>query len=339
MTFNTLSEVSNTSLDTRKYQEDPDLPLPKNKVGIEIEVESDSHELIMQANKLTIACTVWKTEVDYSLREYSTELISRPLFGLDIKDALLLMESFIKQDTQLRFSDRTSVHIHMECIDMSPKQLSNFVLLYITLEEVLFKFTAPHRHDNIYCLPFSLSGGLQANTKALLVHLNNNNKSATKRMLSRWPKYSSMNLSNIPNIGTIEFRALDGTADASRILTWIKILMSIKKYSLEFMEDVNDIPKLVSGMSPEEYIANIMGEELAKHFDYLEVGTDLMRGTRIAQDIIIQSNLEESSARILRKHTNPEASLAYKLYGDTLVFKETVSITDWQVAPPSFFNT
>ena len=306
--FDTLSDISNTSVDKRLFRADDSLPLPTNKVGIEIEIEDiPSYTEVGQITK----SGYWTKEQDYSLRGKSVELVSIPLFGKDISAALEVVKTTL-QKSKVSFSIRTSVHVHLECIDMSPKQLVNFVLLYSVFEKVLFSFIASHREDNIYCLPFYRSEGIKNLLVSMIRSLNKYSKSEVKSTIRAWPKYSAMNICNIPSIGTIEFRALEGTIDKDRIITWIKMLMAIKKYSLEFIESTDDLPKIVSGYSPVEYVLEVFGEDLIEYFNLDNLEQNILEGVRYAQDIIIMERLETHTKKLLSRYSLGTSKVATK---------------------------
>jgi len=167
--FNTLSEISHTNSDKRTYQPDEGLHLPVNKVGIEIEMEG-----IKSTSALNVVSQsgYWKLESDNSLRGTGIELISVPMFGKDIEQALDVVEGFFKKAKYLpTFNARTSLHVHVEVVDLSREELIRFILLYCAVEPLLFNFCEKSRRDNVYCLPVHTVESVKRRTAELITYL------------------------------------------------------------------------------------------------------------------------------------------------------------------------
>jgi len=312
--FNKLSEISQTPEDTRRFDSDPTLPLPHNKVGIEIEIEKVSPSTLHNiANK-----GLWKVEMEPSLRGASGELISVPVFGKDIERALTHMEAEFKKVSKPEFNARTSLHVHIEVVDLTKEELIRFILLYTALELVLFRLCDETRQNNPYCLPTWMSEGIKIDTAQLIQLIEEGNAHNVKRYLSRWAKYCAMNLNNIVGIGTIEFRQYHGTVNKKEIMDWVNILLSIKKYAKESMTKYNDFPEVVSGFMPQEYLIAVFGNELAEKLRSFTLADDLLQGVRCAQDILIYRRLDKATNIIYNKQSGKEPSSFARLTGVTI---------------------
>lgn len=192
---------------------------PTLVIGLELETENISTriEYDQLVRPLHFDC-----HADGSLRGYSTEFITKPM---ESTTALLALTKFFEATkfTEDNYSDRCSVHVHVNCTDMSMEQLSSVALLYTVVEEILFEFVGGSRDTNIYCIPWN-----QCRNHLDLV---NDFLLNPHVALKRWSKYTALNLLPLATQGTIEFRQMHGTADMKKLTTWINLIGSIFKYA------------------------------------------------------------------------------------------------------------
>lgn len=302
--FNKLSEISKAQEDVRMFISDDTLPLSAQKIGIEIEMEGVSQTTF----GLLTASGYWKHVVENSLRGEAGELVSVPVLGKDIDNALQHVVDVFKRIKKPIFNARTSIHIHMDVMDLDREELIRFVLLYCAFELILFRQCDATRQNNPYCLPIYMSENSKTTLASLFSHLAEKDGRSSRYVLQHWVKYNAMNLNNIPGIGTVEFRQLHGTIDKDVVMDWIRILMSIKKYAKESMESYNDFPEVVSGFIPHEYLENIFSPELVAKLYNHNTAEDLLVGIRCAQDILLYKRLQKSTSIIYSKQSGKEVS-------------------------------
>jgi Putative amidoligase enzyme len=181
-------------------------------IGIEIEIEN-------------IVCPIddliyWIRKPDGSLRDNGWEYVSHPIKGDDISYALSELKQNLEPENDPVFSGRTSVHVHMNVLDMSVDQLRSLIVLYLCFERALYNFSSPHRYKNIFCTPIS-----QTEYGAFL------NKLLTEEFLPNvrhWAKYTGFNLLPTRTLGTVEFRHMKGTLASELIVIWINIIQQLK---------------------------------------------------------------------------------------------------------------
>ena len=192
---------------------------PSLIIGLELETEGLSHHIDYESLVKKIG---FDAHADGSLRGNSTEFISKPMESSVALGALLKFFELTKF-TEENYSDRCSIHVHVNCTDMNMEQLSAVALLYTVLEEILFEFVGGSRDSNIYCIPWN-----QCRNHLDLVNdfLLNPNVA-----LKRWSKYTALNLLPLSSQGTIEFRQMHGTADMKKITTWINLIGAIFRYA------------------------------------------------------------------------------------------------------------
>lgn len=179
-------------------------------IGIEVEVENF-------ANPNGSLNKVWTMIEDGSLRNNGVEFVSKPI-PANYAPACLqyLMHSYLSSD--VCFSPRTSVHIHLNVQDLTLPQVQDILMLYTVYEKLFFKFTGRGRARNVYCVPLSdcdLVGGMI--------------EKGYDRVRT-WSKYTSLNVLPMQEYGTIEFRHMHGTNDVAKLSTWINLICKLKEY-------------------------------------------------------------------------------------------------------------
>jgi len=188
-------------------------------LGVEIEVE----------NAAALRIDGWLSKGDGSLRNDGMEFITKygcriGHFPQLIKDFRLVTDEFIPHRT---YSERTSVHVHLDIRRFHEDQLRNLLILYTLLEEPLFQLAGKHRKENIFCVPIRQS--MPGASQDPFTNVRNANK------------YTAMNLLCASEFGTIEFRHMEGTDDPIRLMRWI-LLLGLLKYAAQVW-DTGDLQK------------------------------------------------------------------------------------------------
>lgn len=178
-------------------------------VGIEVEVENQNHR------RPTARC--WTVTEDGSLRNGGVEFVSRPIKA---KDAPAAIQHLFKGDfdQDYCFSPRTSVHVHLNMLDVPTEKVVDLLLIYSLFEKSLYRFVGKGRWKNIYCTPITES--------LLLMGI------AERGLGATWEKYTGLNLLPLRDKGTIEFRHMHGTIDAKKLCIWIDLITRLKAYVL-----------------------------------------------------------------------------------------------------------
>ena len=280
------------------HSSDPRSVVPSKKlvsddlIGVEIELEW-LHGLPMKGVRPSSYNKYWSIVKDGSLRgEGSAEFIlSQPLAGRDLVRSLINFEKTVSDnDWEPDFSDRTSVHIHVDVRDMTKDEVRNFIILYTIFERVLFKYAGPDRNDNIFCPGFEYSQAIIEN-----LHAQFNYPDGLYNMgLDSFEKYTSCNLKSILVHGSLEFRQHAGEFKASRLLKWINILLSMRKYATGMRFIPENIPMEISMLGTKKFTGRVFGKYL-KDLEYPELDADVLEGIRLAQDIIHYEKIEDRS--------------------------------------------
>lgn len=229
-------------LGQRNKDPSTDLVPSDQAIGIEVEVEKG-------AGLRGMKTALWVAHGDGSLRNNGQEFITDPFPARDAPEALVdLFEGGVKSCS---FTPRTSVHIHANCRDLTPTQTLDVVLLYMFFERRLYNFVGRNRIKNIYCVPINetllISGMLNRRFDTVVV---------------RWKKYTGLNLLPLASKGTIEFRQMHGTANVTKLVTWIRMITSMFTYCAKV--GTGDLRKKLSALSTKEEL-DALGKEVFTH--------------------------------------------------------------------------
>ena len=188
---------------------------PSYVFGIEVEVENINYSIEQPKYK-----NYWNTVADGSLRNNGIEFVSLPLKAFQVEKALLQVKEQLSRNDPV-FSERTSIHVHMNVRDLTIDQILALTLIYTSVEPLLFKWVGHNRNRNTFCIPL-------LNTDFYNLYKDiTRNPTYIPRM---WMKYTAFNLIPIGSKGTVEFRHMHGTLDIQRLITWINLLSLLKLY-------------------------------------------------------------------------------------------------------------
>lgn len=158
----------------------------------------------------------WTVTEDGSLRNQGKEFISPPLNLESLVEGFKLIHTTFRPITGLeKFSERTSIHVHVNCLDLEDFQVKQIVLWYALFEPVFFAMVNPIRASNIHCVPLD---------QTLLPSYY---KKPLSFLVERWSKYTALNLLPLREYGTIEFRHMEGHDDGTKFEWWLKTLENL----------------------------------------------------------------------------------------------------------------
>lgn len=233
----------------------------KGTFGIEIEVEG--------RNLLQAIAGKWTDKADGSLRGESREYILRKPLDLDIaKEALVdLNKALTSNKAVLDFSFRTSVHVHVNVLDMNKKTLHSFLYLSHLFENALVNYSGTERTGNRFCLRCS-----DAEYKVGIMY-DFLTRDGFMGLNEDVIKYSAINLAPITTQGSVEFRSMRGTLDTAILNPWLDVLQNIRNMSQ--IMSVKDIAAEATS-APKELIEKVFGDYLPL-FNYSGIEQDLRR--------------------------------------------------------------
>ncbi len=153
---------------------------------------------------------------DHSLRNNGREFLIGPVSSANALLRFKTLHSkgvWYKEDE--KFSHRTSIHVHANCQGREEGVVRTAILLYALFEEYFFLMVDNSRRDNIHCVPLT-DTYLPSIYSSDLVHLH-----------SRWHKYTALNIKPLSNLGTLEFRHMQGHEDVSLLRQWLSIIENL----------------------------------------------------------------------------------------------------------------
>ncbi len=229
------------------YKQNTPLKLPYHfiydnaLIGIEIELENYLHPIDVE--------TFWEIKTDGSLRNNGIEFVSHPLRTRFVPYALQYLCDELFKENEPTFSNRTSVHIHLNVRDFSKERLKVFLLLYCIFEKHFFNVAGTKRENNIFCVPL-----YKTEQPINLKYFDN--------AVKHWNKYNALNLAcilgsaeeSIKKYGTVEFRHLYGTLDPIILYPWIDSILHLRQASLDWkLKDLEEV--LINLNTTSEYYA------------------------------------------------------------------------------------
>ena len=158
---------------------------------------------------------------DGSLRNNGVEYITSPLNLSDMVKMFDRLHETIEYGPNA-FTDRTSIHVHVNCCNLYPQEVRNIVMLYALFEESFFNMVSPSRRNNIHCVALSETflPSIYRHTCGMLV--------------SKWHKYTALNLKPISTQGTMEFRHMHGHNDKALFTEWLTLISNLFKHGRTF---------------------------------------------------------------------------------------------------------
>lgn len=249
--------------------------LLKGDVGIEIECEGEGFKEIDSA--------LWKSEDDGSLRgrypNSRIEYVAKGPIPLDtVKHALTELNETIKGCKPV-FSYRTSVHIHVNVLDLTEVQLSTMIYTYFLLESALFKFCGKTREANRFCLRLQDSDEIGM----LVLKYVKGGVNYLNMLREDNIRYSAINLASLAKYGSVEFRGMRGTLDVDTINIWAATLVSIRNFACN-VDSCLDVHDLFVELGPQKFIEHVL-KDLAKNYSYKTMSEDMYRNFSLSIDI------------------------------------------------------
>jgi len=210
---------------------------PETKVGIEIESEAmlaySAQDVISSAG---VGMTFTAKE-DGSLRNFGIEYVSEPLVYSKAKqETTKLLKKLREVPTIINPCPRAGVHVHVNVRDLSIPEIWTMACAYWLVEDPLVTWCGPSRVGNNFCLRLKDATRILG-TAVNAVRNDFSNLSIQTSFGCFSPggfKYAALNLATVYSLGTLEFRALDGTLDDVRINHWIDQVVKFKALALEF---------------------------------------------------------------------------------------------------------
>jgi hypothetical protein len=248
-------------------------------VGIEIEVEGKN---LLHDEDVPLP---WVYHIDPSLRgqENAEYVIGKPITFGEVDGALhTLFNKLEGKGAEFDESNRTSVHVHMNCQGFFMNRLTSLMAMWYALEEILTEWCGEYRVGNLFCLR-------AVDASAIITHLRNFIKSDGEMGLGEILRYAALNPHSLHKYGSIEARTLQGCHEAKPIGQWVSILAQLHKLSGEF-EDPTELVNRFSAGGPMSFFKMLLGDKVDIVRERClwsddEIAASMFRGIRFAQQL------------------------------------------------------
>ncbi len=275
----------------------PEFPFEDTKtlVGIEVEVENVTY---INPN---IPLCFWMIEEDGSLRNHGQEFKTLAIPTSHVQLALEQLFGGLNPDVD--FSNRTSIHVHLNVQGLSIKQLLTLMFTYSVVENLLFKFAGANRRNSIFCVPITET--------RLFADLNiSKSKYLRSHLTETWQKYSALNMIPISTFGTVEFRQMPGTRDVTKLCIWIDLLSRIRLFAYRnSLESVmQTIGELNTNSQYRRFIDQVFGN-LAVYLDLTSLLPDMEKAVYIVKNCTATNEFHQKALAKL----DPNSMLALRL--------------------------
>lgn len=194
-----------------------------NREGIvAIEIEAEAY------NEAFPVIKDWLVENDGSLRYFGMEFKSRkPVKETALSSQLDTLIDGVKNIKFVENSPRTSVHVHVNVLGLTPSEIWTAVTAGWLLEPAMFRMCAPKRSGNLFCLRLQDAKGLfrliEQDVEESLVE---GGHFPFNTFRSNAYRYANLNIASVYKFGSLEIRALHGTFDKDLIETWAKMCIA-----------------------------------------------------------------------------------------------------------------
>lgn len=201
-------------------------PLAPRYVGLECEIEGILDH--GQAGHIGFNITN-----DGSLRNNGYEYITNAIQIPNAVEMFTNLHAKLKTKKGEKFSQRTSIHVHVNCAAYEESVVRNIIMLYALFEEAFFLLVDADRRENIHCVPL---------TETYLPSLY---REGIPRLVERWHKYTALNIKPLSQYGTVEFRHMQGHDDPIILKEWlgsINCLFNVAqtcRINADFLKDDN----------------------------------------------------------------------------------------------------
>jgi len=229
----------------------------KGDLGVEVEIEGEN---------LLVKNPFWLAKNDGSLRGGVEFILHHPLSLQESKEVIhSLKEELRKNKAIISFSFRTSIHVHVNILELTKEELVSFLYLSHILEDALVNYSGEERTGNRFCLRTKDAEDKFFQLKSFIT------APPIKPFNEGLSKYTAINLASIANYGSIEFRSMRGTLDEEVLFPWLDVLISLRDKSKEL--SLKEISEGIKRGSV-EVAQYIFGEHFSK-FNYPDLVKDI----------------------------------------------------------------
>lgn len=226
------------------------MALRKTEGEIGVEIEYEGRNLPLYPDKW------WRVTGDGSLRGNAAEFVfDGPLPQNKVPTAISYLKKMFEDNgynpNNMPTSDRCGVHVHINCQQMSVREVFNFIILYLIFEDLLVKWCGKTREGNLFCMRARDAESFVSSMRKSI------QETTFDPMYGDEFRYASINVGSLFKYGSLEFRAMRTPDNFDEICNWVDILCRLKRVSQDFKEPVEFVGAL-SG-NPDRFISTVLG--------------------------------------------------------------------------------
>ena len=291
----TIRAIFNQEGDPISYQPHP-LVYGRSLVGVEVELEG----LYSMDSEVYDDLMNWNTIEDGSLRDSGYEFVLRkPKKGQRLIEALEELEKFIQGHSEEsgdvpKTSRRTSMHVHIDCRNLTGEQVVNFYMLFTILERTFFRVYGGDDGGSSRINSNYTSPSFRSNKASTLSRMMTESQGAFSEAVRHSSKYSALSLRTLSGIGTVEARLHRAVWKKDEMLLWINTLLLLKEYVVNNELDHESVTSTISMEGIDNFLMRLFGghadvvDGLISH----ETPQEIMDGMRYVQDMILEKRKE-----------------------------------------------
>lgn len=126
------------------------------------------------------------------------------------------------------FSDRTSVHVHINVTDLTVSEWFTFLFLWVLYENAMIDYCGKERRGNLFCLSSRDAEGLMFRLAKFA-----QDRHAVWNVLDDEVRYCAVNIAATAKYGSVEFRTMRGTDDPAVLNPWLSTFVTLRNKAQE----------------------------------------------------------------------------------------------------------
>jgi hypothetical protein len=156
-------------------------------------------------------------------------------------------------------SPRTSIHVHCNIQDLTPRQVWNVIFGYWLIEPGVLEICGPTRQRNHFCISARDASGVLGHVENELTKYPTGADPTLVLPFSRFDvglcKYGSLNLATIHGFNSLEFRSMRGVYDQQTIVDWSVFLHYLVQGLASKASPSEIVDKYKKSPSKQEFLA------------------------------------------------------------------------------------
>jgi hypothetical protein len=181
-------------------------------------------------------------------REY---VFSRPVGYDQSMGNLQVLKNLLDVSPIVQFSNRTSIHVHVNVTDLTVSEWFTFLFLWVVYEDAFINFCGNERKGNLFCLSSRDAEGLMFALEEFAFN-------GVIHNLNDEVRYSAVNTAATNKYGSVEFRSMRGTMDLGILGAWLDALRRIRTKAQELKSPKALIEALL--VDPEQFTYHLFPE-------------------------------------------------------------------------------